>query len=90
MCSDMKSLQYSPFQTQTAFSEARACTHMPMIVPGCPCPLFDWPPGGGRAGAPAGENQVGPFWLMGHEGSDLHCGSDQENHREGGWKAQQP
>lgn len=60
------------FMTQTAFSEARPCTHM--IVPKLTCPLFDRPRDGGQAGAPAGEKQEGPFWLMGHEGSDLHCG----------------
>lgn len=60
------------------------------IAPKLTCPLFDWPHSGGRAASPAGENQVGPFWLMGHEGFDLHCGRDQENHGEGGWKAQQP
>lgn len=62
---------------------------MLMIVPKLTSPLFDWPHSGGQAAAPAGENQVGPFWL-GHERSDLHHGRDQENHREGGWKAQQP
>lgn len=65
-------------------------THMPTIVPKLTCLLFDWPCSGGQGAAPAGENQVGPFWLMGHEGFDLHGGRDQENHREGGWKAQQP
>lgn len=71
-----------------SISETGPCTHM--IAPQLTCPLFDHPHGGGRAGAPAGENQEGPFWLMGHENSDLHCGRDQENHREGGWPAQQP
>lgn len=48
------------FMTQTAFSETRVCTHM--IVPKLTCPLFDRPRNGGQAGAPAGENQEGPFW----------------------------
>lgn len=44
---------------QTAFSETGPCTHV--IVPQLTCPLFDHPHGGGQAGAPAGENQEGPF-----------------------------
>lgn len=32
-----------------------------MIVPQLTCLLFDRPLGGGQAGAPAGENQEGPF-----------------------------
>lgn len=73
-------------KTPPAFS----CTHMTMIVPKLTCPQFGRSRDGGRAGTPEGDNQLGPFWLMGHEGPDLHCGRDQENHGEGGWKAQQP
>lgn len=47
------------FMAQTACSETGPCTHM--IVAQLTCPLFDHPRGGGRAGAPAGENQEGPF-----------------------------
>lgn len=60
------------------------------IVPKLTCPPFDWPHSAGRAAAPAGENQLGPFWLMGCEGLDLHGGRDEQKQREGGWKAQQP
>ena len=63
---------------------------MPTIVPKLTSPPIAWPHGGGRGAAPAGENQLGPFWLVGHEGFDLHGDRDQEKHREGSWKAQQP
>lgn len=37
------------------------------IVPKLTDPLVDCQDGGQEDGAAVGDNQVGPFWLMGHE-----------------------